>query len=292
MKSLSKLGKTIMKVANINLNFRKMKNNDKKAATPPSRHTSTLKAVPLAVLMALNTGTLATDATCKPNENNLTVTTEVVSNTKSPQQTKETISPEDQKDYDKLYCMMFLSDVRGESIYLKKTDKVSIGIVKDQYDPETGKRLGDAILIKYKHPENKKEYESLKNAGLKPEATDYPITETYLIPITNEGVRVDAKKNLLLEDIGEERCAKLKVSKNCFKWEEYPDIVCEMNSMGYVSTKDGLKYFNYNKDGWHGSTITGMDRCGMTKEIFVSVEDALMVVNCMEKHYSGQYITY
>ena len=112
-----------MKVANINLNFRKMKNNDKKAATPPSRHTSTLKAVPLAVLMALNTGTLATDATCKPNENNLTVTTEVVSNTKSPQQTKETISPEDQKDYDKLYSMMF-GDVKGEQTNLKKTDKV------------------------------------------------------------------------------------------------------------------------------------------------------------------------
>ena len=272
-----------MKVANINLNFRKMKNNDKKAATPPSRHTSTLKAVPLAVLMALNTGTLATDATCKPNENNLTVTTEVVSNTKSPQQTKETISPEDQKDYDKLYSMMF-GDVKGEQTNLKKTDKVLVCHITDVYDFNTGKRIGDAIAIQYKHPENEKEYESLKNAGLKPEVTDYPITETYLIPITNEGVRVDAKKNLLLEDIGEERCAKLKVSKNCFKWEKYPDMVCEMNSMGYVSTKDGLKYFNYNKDGWHGSN-TGMDRCGMTKEIFVSVEEAIMVINCMERHY-------
>ena len=161
-----------MKVANINLNFRKMKNNDKKAATPPSRHTSTLKAVPLAVLMALNTGTLATDATCKPNENNLTVTTEVVSNTKSPQQTKETISPEDQKDYDYLYNMMF-GITKGGQTNLKKTDKVLICHLKDVYEHNTGKRLGNAIIIHYMYPENKKEYESLKNAGLKPEVTDY-----------------------------------------------------------------------------------------------------------------------
>lgn len=282
-----------MKVANINLNFRKMKNNDKKAATPPSRHTSTLKAVPLAVLMALNMGNISSaEPNFKTSDNDANiVTTEVVSSVKSSQQSEFNPSQELKDTFNKLYCMMFFSDVRGESIYLKKTDKVSIGIVKDQYDPETGKRLGDAILIKYKYPENEKEYNRLKNAGLKPEVTDYPITETYLIPITNEGVRVDAKKNLLLEELGEERCAKLKIDKNCFKYEEYPEPVCPINSFGYISKNDELKYFNYNKDGWC-SFHNGNDRCGMTKEIPVSVEEAIMVVNCMEKHYSGQYITY
>ncbi len=290
MKSLSKLGKTIMKVANINLNFRKMKNNDKKAATPPSRHTSTLKAVPLAVLMALNTGTLATDATCKVSENNATVTTEVVSKSSSVSQSPETISPADKKDYDKLYSMMF-GVTKGGQTDLKSTDKVFICHLKDIYDYNTDERLGDAIVIQYKHPENKKEYDRLKNAGLKPEVTDYPITETYLIPKTNEGVRVDARKNLLLEAIGEERCAKLKVSKNCFKWEKYPEPVCDIYAGSFISYEDSERYFNYNKDGWH-SFHDGDDRCGMTKEIPVSVEEAIMVIDCMQKHYPGQYIIY
>ena len=159
----------------LNFNGKKSKNNDKKVSNPVPQQTSTLKAVPLAVLMALNTGTLATDATCKPNENNLTVTTEVVSNTKSPQQTKETISPADKKDYDKLYSMMF-GEVKGGQTNLKKTDKVLVCHITDIYDFNTGKRLGDAIAIQYKYPENEKEYNMLKNAGLKPEAADYPIT--------------------------------------------------------------------------------------------------------------------
>lgn len=292
MKSLSKLGKTIMKVANINLNFRKMKNNDKKAATPPSRHTSTLKAVPLAVLMALNMGNISSaEPNFKTSDNDANiVTTEVVSTDVSASQNPETISQADKKNYDFLFEMMF-GVAKGEKINLKKTDKILICYLKDIRDYNTDKPLGDAILIQYKYPENKDEYNRLKNAGQNPESINFPVEEMYLIPITNEGVRVDARKNLILEAIEEERCAQLKVSKNCFKLEKYPDIVCEMNSFGYVRAKDALKYFNYNKDGWHGSN-TGMDRCGMTKEIPVSVEDAIMVVNCMEKHYSGQYITY
>lgn len=283
MKSLSKLGKTIMKVRTMNLYSKKSKNNDKKVSNPVPQQTSTLKAVPLAVLMALNTGTLATDATCKVSENNATVTTEVVSSVKSSQQSQEIISPEDKKNYDKLYSMMF-GDVKGGQTNLKKTDNVLVCHIKDIYDFNTGKRIGDAIAIQYKHPENKKEYDRLKNAGQNPEAINFPVEEIYLIPITNEGVRVDARKNLILESIEEERCAQLKVSKNCFKWEKYPEPVCEINVLGYISTKDALKYFNYNKDGWY-SFHNGDDRCGMTKEFYVSVDEVKLIMDCMANNY-------
>ncbi len=283
MKSLSKLGKTIMKVANINLNFRKMKNNDKKAATPPSRHTSTLKAVPLAVLMALNTGTLATDATCKPNENNLTVTTEVVSNTKSLQQTKETISPEDKKDYDKLYSMMF-GVTKGGQTNLKKTDKVLVCHVKDVCDYNTGKRLGDAIIIQYKHPENKKEYDRLKNAGLKPEAANYPVEEIYLLPVDVFTGNMRFTKNNSKEKMGVERCANIKTDFNCFKWEIYPEPLCDIYAGSFISYKDSERYFNYNKDGWH-SFHNGDDRCGMTKNVSVSYDEASMILNYLNNNY-------
>ena len=290
MKSLSKLGKTIMKVRTMNLYSKKSKNSDKKVSNPVPQQTSTLKAVPLAVLMALNTGTLATDATCKVSENNATVTTEVVSKSSSVSQSPETISPADKKDYDKLYSMMF-GVTKGGQTDLKSTDKVFICYLKDIYDYNTDKRLGDAIVIQYDHPENKKEYDRLKNAGQNPESINFPVEEIYLIPITNEGVSVDARKNLLLEAIEEERCAKLKVSKNCFKWEKYPEAVCDIYAGSFVSDKDSERYFNYNKDGWH-SFHDGDDRCGMTKEFYVSVDEAILITECMEKHYPGQYIIY
>lgn len=284
MKSLSKLGKTIMKVRTMNLYSKKSKNNDKKVSNTVPQQTSTLKAVPLAVLMALNTGTLATDATCRASENDAKIeTTALVSANAGVSQNQETISQADKKNYDFLFEMMF-GVAKGEKINLKKTDKILICYLKDIRDYNTDKPLGDAILIQYKHPENKDEYNRLKNAGQNPESINFPVEEMYLIPITNEGVRVDARKNLILESIEEERCAQLKVSKNCFKLEKYPDIVCEMNSMGYVSTKDGLKYFNYNKDGWHGSN-TGMDRCGMTKEFYVSVDEVKLIMDCMANNY-------
>ena len=283
MKSLSKLGKTIMKVRTMNLYSKKSKNNDKKVSNPIPQQTSTLKAVPLAVLMALNTGTLATDATCKVSENNATVTTEVVSKSSPVSQNPETISPADKKDYDKLYSMMF-GVTKGGQTNLKKTDKILVCYLKDIRDYNTDKPLGDAIIVQYKHPENKKEYDRLKNAGQNPESINFPVKEVYLIPITNEGVRVDARKNLILESIEEERCAQLKVSKNCFKWEKYPEPVCEINAFGYVDTKDALNYFNYNKDGWH-SFHDGDDRCGMTKEFYVSVDEVKLIMDCMANNY-------
>ena len=232
----------------LNFNGRKQKEN-KKVSNPIPNQTSTLKAVPLAVLMALSMGNVSS---AEPNKNSSgndanMVTTELVSaNVNAPQNT-ETISPADKKNYDYLYEMMF-GVAKGAKTNLKKTDKIWICYLKDIRDYNTDKPLGDAIIIEYKHPENKKEYDKLKNAGRNPEAADFPIEESYLIPITNDGVLVDAYKNKFLEEIEEERCARIKTDKNCFKYEKYPEPVCGINSFGYVSSKDAMNYFNYNKD--------------------------------------------
>lgn len=269
----------------LNFNGRKSKNNNKKVSNPVPQQTSTLKAVPLAVLMALSMGNVSS---AEPNKNSSEndanmVTTELVSTNVNAPQNTETISPADKKNYDYLYEMMF-GVAKGGKTNLKKTDKIWICYLKDIRDYNTDKPLGDAIMVQYKHPENKKEYDKLKNAGRKPEAADFPIEESYLIPITNDGVLVDAYKNKFLEEIEEERCARIKTDKNCFKYEKYPEPVCKINSFGYVSTQDGLNYFNYNKDGWH-SFFNGDDRCGMTKEFFVSVEEAKLILNCISENY-------
>ena len=267
----------------LNFNGKKSQNKDKKVFNPTPQQTSTLKAIPLAVLMALNTGTLATDATCKASENNATVTTEVVSKSSSISKSPETISPADKKDYDYLYNMMF-GITKGGQTNLKKTDKVLICHLKDVYEHNTGKRLGDAIIIQYKHSENNNKYIRLKNAGQKPEAADYPITETYLIPITNAAMNVNAYKNTILEEYGEEKCVTLESDINCFKWEKYPEPVCDIYAGSFISDKDSERYFNYNKDGWH-SFHDGDDRCGMTKSIPVTLDDAKVVINFLKKNY-------
>ena len=97
-------------------------------------------------------------------------------------------------------------------------------------------------------------------------------------------MNVNAYKNTILEEYGEEKCATLESDINCFKWEKYPEPVCEINVLGYISTKDALKYFNYNKDGWH-SFHNGDDRCGMTKSIPVTLDDAKVVINFLKKNY-------
>lgn len=226
MKSLSKLGKTIMKVANINLNFRKMKNNDKKAATPPSRHTSTLKAVPLALLLAMNTGNISAGSDLKSVDPNPTdAKIEMVSKPVSVPQSEERISPEDSKTLGFLRSMCFGKP--KEQINLVNNDEKLICILKGIQDKNTKEHLGDALFILYYLPENKKNFDELKNAGKNPKPEYYPVEKAYLIPINVFDGHTKLENDLFASCMGEEKDYNITTDFYSFKCEAYPELLCE-----------------------------------------------------------------
>ena len=198
-------------------------------------------------------------------------------------------SAEDRALYDKLFRTTCYGKAEKKTD-LKKTDKVHICYCAGIADRETKKQYGDAIVIEYKLPENEEEYLKLKKEGENPDPIDYPTEETYLIPITTEGIMVDAFKNKFLEEIEEERCARIKTDRYCFKWEVYPDMFCKMNSMGYISRNDARLYFNFPRDGWCDFDLweDKPNRYGLTKQFFVSVEEAKLIIDHLNKTYPNK----
>ena len=197
-------------------------------------------------------------------------------------------SAEEMEIYRKLEKMMF-AGAQPNQINLKKDKEKGVLIchLRSITDPDKNENLGDAIIVRYLHPENKEEYFKLKKEGKNPDPTDFPTEETYLIPITTEGIMVDAFKNKFLEEFGEERCARIKTDRYCFKWEVYPEMFYELYDAGSsITNKDAARYFNYSNGGWVcWHNFTGDERCGLTKEFFVSVEEAKLILNCISENY-------
>ena len=188
-------------------------------------------------------------------------------------------SAEDRALYDKLFRIAFFGKAEKKTD-LKKTDKVHICYLAGLADLETKKQYGDAIWIQYKLPEIEEEYLKRKKEGKNPDPTDYPTQEVYLIPITTEGIMVDAYKNGFLAEI-EERCARIETSRYCFKQETYPDPITRMQgSVTFLKNEN----FNFANGGWI-VPITPSDRCGLTKEFYVSVEEAKLILNCISENY-------
>lgn len=197
-------------------------------------------------------------------------------------------SAEEMEIYRKLEKMMF-ADAQPNQINLKKDKERGVLIchLRSITDPDKNENLGDAIIVAYYHDRNKEDYFKLKKEGKKPDPTDYPNQEVYLIPITAEGIMVDAYKNKFLEEIEEERCAKIKTDRYCFKWEVYPEKFYDLYDAGSsITNEDATRYFNFAHYGWVcWHNFTGAERCGITKEFFVSVEEAKLILNCINESY-------
>ena len=192
-------------------------------------------------------------------------------------------SAEDRALYDKLFRTTCYGKAEKKTD-LKKTDKVHICYCAGIVDLETKKQYGDAIFIEYKQPEIEEEYLKRKKEGKNPNPEAFPTQKTYLIPIPKEGTYVSYYKDSDLEFITE-KCAKIETSRYCFKWEVYPDMFCKMNSMGYISRNDAREYFNFPRDGWCDFDLweDKPNRYGLTKKIWVSEEDAKLIVNCIKQ---------
>ena len=199
-------------------------------------------------------------------------------------------SPEEIEIYRKLEKMMF-AGAQPNQINLKKDKEKGVLIchLRSITDPDKNENLGDAIIVRYLHPENKEEYFKLKKEGKNPAPTDFPTEETYLIPITTEGIMVDAYKNKILAEI-EERCARIKADRYCFKWEVYPEMFYELYDAGSsITNKDAARYFNYSNGGWVSwHNFTGDERCGLTKKIAVSYEEAKLIIDHLNKTYPNK----
>ena len=202
--------------------------------------------------------------------------------TQNEQQDPTVPSPEEREIYEKLEKMVFDPNIEVEKeTVLKKTENVVIVYLIGFTERETKKRLGDAIVVQYKNPEQERYYLKVKNEGNNPNPADYPTEEYYLIPITAEEIKVDAIKNNWLASLGEERCARIETSRYCFKQETYPDTITRIQgSVTFLKNEN----FNFANGGWI-VPITPSDRCGLTKEFYVSVEEAKLILNCISENY-------
>ena len=211
--------------------------------------------------------------------------------TQNEQQDPTEPSPEEREIYKKLEKMMF-AGAQPNQINLKKDKEKGVLIchLRSITDPDKNENLGDAIIVRYLHPENKEEYFKLKKEGKNPDPTDFPTQETYLIPIGKGAMNLQGYKNNIDEQFGVERYCRIKSDVYCFKWEVYPEMFYELYDAGSsITNEDAARYFNYSNGGWVcWHNFTGDERCGLTKKIAVSYEDAKLIIDHLNKTYPNK----
>ncbi len=194
------------------------------------------------------------------------------------------LSTEERRIFDLLQDLMY-GTPKGEQVTLKDTEEVFICFVNNIYEYGTDNRLGEAFFIEYTNPNNQNDYFRYKVAGKRPDITLFPIKEVYMIPVNVFHKQLlDFTNNSTLEARGDSRPAKIKTDNYYFyKYEKYPEIFYESVGGSFVSSADNARYFNFRDSGW----ITfrdGDDRCGMTRFIPMSKEDAMLIYNYLNTH--------
>ena len=57
----------------------------------------------------------------------------------------------------------------------------------------------------------------------------------------------------------------------------------------FITDEDATRYFNYSNGGWVSyHPATGDNRCGLTKEIAVTEEDARVIIDHLNKTYPNK----
>ena len=200
-------------------------------------------------------------------------------------------SAEEMEIYRKLEKMMF-AGAQPNQINLKKDKEKGVLIchLRSITDSNKNENLGDAIIVAYYHDRNKEDYFKLKKEGNKPDPTDFPTQETYLIPIGKGAMNLQGVKNNTEEQFGVERCCRIKSDVYCFKWEVYPEKFYELYAAGSsITNEDAERYFNFAQYGWVSyHNFTGDERCGLTKKIALSYEDAKLIIDYLNKTYPNK----
>ena len=208
-------------------------------------------------------------------------------------------SPEEMEIYRKLEKMMF-AGAQPNQINLKKDKERGVLIchLRSITDPDKNENLGDAIIVAYYHDRNKEDYFKLKKEGKNPDPTDFPTQETYMIPIGNRAMNLIGKgamnlivaENNIDEQFGVERYCRIKSDVYCFKWEIYPEKFYELYAAGSsITNEDAERYFNFAQYGWVSyHNFTGDERCGLTKKIALSYEEAKLIIDYLNKTYPNK----